>query len=81
MGIANAFGSQPALVVVGQHFVRRRAFVMGIVAGAGSIGGVCFPIIFAKLADSDKVGYAWSLRVVAGIIGCATLLGFFLKPR
>jgi MCP family monocarboxylic acid transporter-like MFS transporter 10 len=68
LGFANAAGSQPALVVVSQHFVRRRALVMGIVAAAGSVGGVCFPALLAKLADEKQVGYAWSLRVVAGII-------------
>lgn len=79
VGIANAFGSQPALVVVGQHFVRRRAFVMGIVAGAGSIGGVCFPIVLAKLADLQRVGYAWSLRVVAVIIAYASTLRILVE--
>lgn len=68
MGIASSFGSQPALVVVSQHFVRRRALAMGIVAAAGSVGGVCFPVVFARLAGLGDVGYAWSLRVVAGII-------------
>ncbi|KAL1598611.1 hypothetical protein SLS60_007751 [Paraconiothyrium brasiliense] len=68
LGLANAFGSQPALVVVGQHFVRRRALVMGMVAAAGSVGGVCFPALLARLANDRRIGYAWSLRVVAGII-------------
>lgn len=68
LGLTNAFGSQPALVVVGQHFARRRALVMGLVAAAGSVGGVCFPALLAKLADDPRIGYAWSLRVVAGII-------------
>lgn len=78
VGVANAFGSQPALVVVGQHFVRRRALVMGIVAAAGSVGGVCFPVIFARLAGLEKVGYAWSLRVVAGIVMCVSGEVFFV---
>ncbi|KAF1976428.1 MFS general substrate transporter [Bimuria novae-zelandiae CBS 107.79] len=85
IGIANAFGSQPALVVVGQHFVRRRALVMGLVAAAGSVGGVCFPIIFSKLAALHSVGYAWSLRIVAGIIALcyatATLISFTNMPK
>jgi MCP family monocarboxylic acid transporter-like MFS transporter 10 len=68
LGLANACGSQPALVVVGHHFVRRRALVMGVVAAAGSVGGVCFPALLAKLADERQIGYAWSLRVVAAII-------------
>jgi MFS transporter, MCT family, solute carrier family 16 (monocarboxylic acid transporters), member 10 len=68
LGIAIAFGAQPALAVLGHHFVRRRALVMGIVAAAGSVGGVCFPIIFTKLAATPTVGFAWSLRIVALII-------------
>ncbi|KAF2437727.1 MFS general substrate transporter [Karstenula rhodostoma CBS 690.94] len=68
LGLANACGSQPALVVVGQHFVRRRALVMGLVAAAGSVGGVCFPALLAKLAEKKQIGYVWSLRVVSGII-------------
>ncbi|KAL5383368.1 hypothetical protein DPSP01_006053 [Paraphaeosphaeria sporulosa] len=68
LGLANACGSQPALVVVGQHFEHRRALVMGIVAAAGSVGGVCFPALLSKLADEKHIGYAWSLRVVSGII-------------
>lgn len=68
LGIAIAFGAQPALVVVGHHFVRRRGLVLGIVAAAGSVGGVCFPVILAKLADVPSIGFAWSLRVVALIV-------------
>lgn len=64
---------QPALVIVGHHFVRRRALVMGIVAAAGSIGGVCFPLIFAWLNGLPRLGYAWSLRVVALIVAYVRL--------
>jgi MCP family monocarboxylic acid transporter-like MFS transporter 10 len=68
LGIAIAFGAQPALVVVGHHFVRRRGLVMGIVAAVGSVGGVCFPVIFAQLANMPSIGFAWALRVVALIV-------------
>ncbi|KAF2009488.1 MFS general substrate transporter [Aaosphaeria arxii CBS 175.79] len=66
LGVAIALGAQPALVVAGQHFQRRRALVMGIVAASGSVGGVCFPIIFARLMP--QVGFAWTLRVVATVV-------------
>lgn len=72
LGIAIAFGAQPALVIVGHHFVRRRALVMGIVAASGSVGGVCFPLIFAQLAKPNAIGYEWSLRVVAIIAAYVT---------
>ncbi|KAF1960694.1 MFS general substrate transporter [Byssothecium circinans] len=74
LGISIAFGTQPALVIVGHHFIRRRALVMGIVAAAGSVGGVCFPLIFALLSMNNAIGYEWSLRVVALIIAvCYTI--------
>jgi MFS family permease len=66
LGLAIAFGAQPAIVVCGQHFHRRRALTMGIVAAAGSVGGVCFPLIFSSLMP--MIGYAWTLRVVAFVI-------------
>jgi MFS family permease len=66
LGLAIAFGAQPAIVVCGQHFFRRRALAMGIVAAAGSVGGVCFPLLFARLMPA--IGYAWTLRVVALLI-------------
>jgi MCP family monocarboxylic acid transporter-like MFS transporter 10 len=65
LGIAVASGAQPALVVVGHHFVRRRGLVLGLVAAAGSVGGVCFPLIFARLAAMPSIGFAWACRVVA----------------
>ncbi|KAH7119734.1 major facilitator superfamily domain-containing protein [Dendryphion nanum] len=77
LGIAIAFGSQPALVVAGQHFARHRALVMGIVAASGSVGGVCFPIIFAKLMP--QIGFAWTLRVVAAVIGVCYVIAFFIS--
>jgi MFS transporter, MCT family, solute carrier family 16 (monocarboxylic acid transporters), member 10 len=66
LGIAIGFGIQPALVVVGQHFVRKRAFVMGLVSAGGSVGGVCFPIMFFRL--TPKIGFAWSVRTAALIL-------------
>jgi MCP family monocarboxylic acid transporter-like MFS transporter 10 len=73
LGVAIASGSQPALVVVGHHFMRRRGLVMGIVAAAGSVGGVCFPVLFTQLEGMPSIGFAWSLRVVALIVALVTL--------
>lgn len=63
MGISIAFGVQPALTVVGQHFKDRRAFAMGVVTSGCALGGVCFPIMFARL--EPIIGTQWSLRVAA----------------
>ncbi|CAI6337242.1 unnamed protein product [Periconia digitata] len=79
LGIAIAFGAQPALVVVGRHFVRRRALVMGIVAAAGSVGGVCFPLIFARLNGLPGIGYAWALRVVALMVALCYMIALLIS--
>ncbi|KAF2684267.1 MFS general substrate transporter [Lentithecium fluviatile CBS 122367] len=79
LGIAIAFGAQPALVVVGHHFARRRGLVLGIVAAAGSVGGVCFPVIFAQLANVPSIGFAWSLRVVALIVACCYVVALSIS--
>lgn len=48
---------------------------MGIVAGGSSVGGVCFPIMFARLVP--KIGFAWSVRVAALILLCCFATAFF----
>ena len=63
-----AFGVQPALAVAGQHFKKRRALAMGLVAGGSSIGGVCLPIMFSHIVP--KIGFSWSIRVAALMFFC-----------
>ena len=63
MGVTAAFGIQPALTVAGQHFKNRRALAMGLVSAGGSVGGVCFPIMFNRLVPA--VGFGWSMRIAA----------------
>ena len=72
MGIAMAFGVQPALTVASQHFRYRLALAMGVVSVGSAGGGVLFPIMFRNLLPI--VGFAWMLRVAAAKI----LLVFFL---
>ena len=62
---------QPALAVAGQHFKKRRALAMGIVAGGSSIGGVCLPIMFSHIVP--KIGFSWSIRVAALMFLCCYL--------
>ncbi|ETS74031.1 hypothetical protein PFICI_13897 [Pestalotiopsis fici W106-1] len=56
-----AIPRSPALTVVGQHFKKRRALAMGIVASGSSLGGVCLPVLFSKLVP--RIGFPWSIRV------------------
>ncbi|CAO2657115.1 Nn.00g032410.m01.CDS01 [Neocucurbitaria sp. VM-36] len=63
MGLTIAFGVQPALTVVGQHFKERRALAMGIVSTGSALGGIGFPLMFERLLPT--VGFANALRLTA----------------
>jgi MFS family permease len=63
MGLTIAFGVQPALTVVGQHFKKRRALAMGLMSTGSALGGIGFPLMFDQLLS--KVGFANSLRLAA----------------
>ncbi|KAF2681244.1 MFS general substrate transporter [Lentithecium fluviatile CBS 122367] len=63
MGCAIAFGVQPSLTVVGQHFKHKRALTMGIVSSGSSIGGLCFTIMFERLRPT--IGFPWTMRIAA----------------
>lgn len=67
MGSSIAFGIQPALTIVVQHFKRRRALALGVVSAGSSLGGIGFPLMFERLVPS--VGFANALRLAALKIG------------
>ncbi|KAF1365945.1 MFS general substrate transporter [Lizonia empirigonia] len=63
VGFAAAFGAQPALTVVGQHFKEQRALAMGLVTTGSALGGIGFPLMFERLLPI--LGFQWMLRVAA----------------
>ena len=63
MGLTIAFGVQPALTVVGQHFKERRALAMGLVSTGSALGGIGFPLMFERLLPT--VGFQNTLRLTA----------------
>ena len=63
MGLAIAFGVQPALTVVGQHFKRRQALAMGLVTTGSALGGIGFPLMLERLLPI--VGFSNALRLAA----------------
>jgi MFS transporter, MCT family, solute carrier family 16 (monocarboxylic acid transporters), member 10 len=67
LGLTIAFGIQPALTVVGQHFSERRALALGLVSTGAALGGIGFPIMFEKLLPT--VGFANAIRLAALKIG------------
>ncbi|KAH9868782.1 hypothetical protein J1614_007856 [Plenodomus biglobosus] len=72
MGLTIAFGVQPALTVVGQHFKQRQALAMGLVTTGSALGGIGFPLMFEQILPS--VGFPNALRLAALKIGvCYTI--------
>ncbi|KAI4637860.1 hypothetical protein J4E83_000678 [Alternaria metachromatica] len=63
MGFTIAFGVQPAVTVVGQHFKERRALAMGLVSTGSALGGIGFPLMFDQLLP--RLGFPNSLRLAA----------------
>ncbi|KAK0748912.1 putative monocarboxylate transporter [Schizothecium vesticola] len=61
----------PAVAVLPQYFTTRMALAMGIAASGSSLGGVVYPVAFLNLLN--KIGFAWSVRVI-GFIALATLI-------
>lgn len=63
MGSTIAFGIQPALTVVAQHFKERRALAMSLVATGSALGGIGYPLMFGQLVP--RVGFSNALRLAA----------------
>ncbi|KAF7557380.1 hypothetical protein G7Z17_g730 [Cylindrodendrum hubeiense] len=71
--IGTGIDAVTAIGTVGKLFVRRRGMAVGIAVMGTSIGSVIFPIMLRSTLPS--LGWAWSLRIVALVVGCVTSLG------
>ncbi|KZL82583.1 hsp70-like protein, partial [Colletotrichum incanum] len=79
-GATAVFGTSVAVPVASQHFTRRRALAIGIVASGSSAGGVCLPIMFSRLVQ--RLGFGWTLRIAALIsLGCYGTAMFISTPK
>lgn len=77
MGLTIAFGVQPALTVVGQHFKERRALAMGLVTTGSALGGIGFPLMFERLLPS--VGFSNALRLASVKIGVCYMIALLIS--
>jgi len=77
MGLTIAFGVQPALTVVGQHFKKRQALAMGLATTGSSLGGIGFPLMFERLVPI--IGFSNALRMAALKIGICYTIALFIS--
>ncbi|KAF8177697.1 MFS general substrate transporter [Pholiota molesta] len=85
LGISYGIGAGmiyvPGVAIVAQHFTRKRALVMGIVASGGSLGAILYPIMLNNLFH-NSVGFANGVRASGGLIaGCLVLSGLLMRTR
>lgn len=66
-GIGVGFLFTPAVSAVNHYFHKKRGMALGIAATGSSIGGVLFPIAL-KNALYSKLGFGWSVRIIAFVV-------------
>ncbi|KAM0346269.1 hypothetical protein ACHAPU_005696 [Fusarium lateritium] len=71
--IGSSIGSVTAVGVVGKLFTQRRGLAMGMAVMGTSLGGIIYPMMLR--ATFGKLGWAWSMRLIALVMGCLTSLG------
>ncbi|KAK3312849.1 major facilitator superfamily domain-containing protein [Apodospora peruviana] len=64
MGISLGLLTVPSMAAVSQHFDRNRSAALGLAIAGSSIGGVLFPIVFAKLLNESSLGFGWTVRII-----------------
>lgn len=74
LGLSFIFAS--CVGIIGHYFRKRRAFCLGIGFSGGAIGGIIFPIVMRSLFP--KIGFGWTIRVLAFIIIALFLIAFLL---
>jgi MFS family permease len=79
LGMSCGLVFAPALSVVGQYFMRRRALAMSLASTGSPLGGLIFPIILKELIPA--IGFPWAQRVCGFVslfvLGIAAVL---LRP-
>ncbi|KAI6134749.1 MFS general substrate transporter [Pisolithus croceorrhizus] len=66
-GIAQGLMYVPSFAILSQHFCRRRALVMSIVASGASLGGIVHTIMLNRLINGP-IGFATGVRISAGLV-------------
>ncbi|GME95610.1 unnamed protein product [[Candida] boidinii] len=79
-GISSGIGSSlmltPLIGVVSHWFLKKRGLALGLAQVGGSAAGIAFPLMLRSLYD--KLGYGWSMRILAFICLGLCIVSFFL---
>ncbi|GHJ88134.1 hypothetical protein NliqN6_4536 [Naganishia liquefaciens] len=79
-GLAAALCAFPIIRWIPEWFDTKKGTAIGIVFSGGGVGGVFMPLLHQYLLD--KVGYGWTLRILALYMAVAAgIAAFFVNPR
>ncbi|KAJ9096730.1 hypothetical protein QFC21_005000 [Naganishia friedmannii] len=79
-GTAAALCAFPIIRWIPEWFDAKKGTAIGIVFSGGGVGGVFMPLLHQYLLD--KVGYGWTIRIMALYIAAgAGIAAFFVNPR
>ncbi|KAJ3534011.1 hypothetical protein NM208_g7725 [Fusarium decemcellulare] len=79
-GISSSIIWTTSIATLGHWFMQNRGLATGLATTAGGIGGLCYPLVFSRLAR--QIGFAWTMRCFA-LISAFCFLGSMalLKTR
>lgn len=75
-GIGAALVSTVAMACVPHWFEIRAGQAIGTALAGSGLGGIVFP--FVMRAGFSNIGFKWTMRVLAFVVGCLCLLGSFM---
>ena len=73
-GIGGGILYIPSLAIISQHFQRRRALALTIVAAGSSLGSVVHPLMLNNTLNNSSMGFAVGSRANAGLISGLLLI-------
>ncbi|THU80057.1 MFS general substrate transporter [Dendrothele bispora CBS 962.96] len=79
LGISTGIVYVPCVALVSQWFERKRPLAISLLSLGISIGGIIYPLIFRSLIN--KIGFAWTIRVIAFINLCMFAIGNTMVTR
>ncbi|TFK95900.1 MFS general substrate transporter [Pterulicium gracile] len=80
-GLATGGIYGPTMGCLAHYFKRRRGLALGFAAAGSGMGGIIFPIAARRLIENEKVGFKWTMRIIALILSFALVIGNLTLKR
>ena len=79
LGLGMGLVYVPILGEVSKHFTKRRPIALGLSSTGACVGGAIFPVLVGRLIP--KIGFGWTIRVVALINFVCAVTAFAIVGR